>query len=572
MVAILGPSGAGKTTLLNILSGRVTVGEIYGDIRVNNEVRPPYWKRIVAYKSFNQLRDFRYVEQDDHLYGHLTVKETVVFNAMLRLPEELSRKEKVENTDRILKIFGLYAVRNSRIGDSENRGISGGERKRVSIGNELVADPRVVFLDEPTSGLDSFTALSICRSIKQYAERDQKTVLMTIHQPRLNLLRLFNNILVLSQGKTVFFGTVDEALAHFDRLGYRCPQQDNPADFFLDIATVSNKTPEEQQESQARVTALVAAWSARAEEPLHSRIERERPVSRRYPVNAVAQFFLLLNRNFKLIFRDYQNLLGELITTLVIALLLAFIFFQLAGNFGGVQGRIGLLFFICVNTTFTIVTPLLPLFALDRSIIRKERYASTYRLSAAYFARFISLLPSRLFLFTIFSFIVYYISGLRTDGFIHFFIFWVIIMDLVFTATTLGMLIAASVPTVELGQIIGALIIVIFLLFAGNLANAHNVTWILRWIQYTSPVFYGFESLIQNELHGQTFDGVSGDSYLNQYNLNQLPIVATGLALFGIGCVFFALGYVALFFSTRPKIKLDTKPAPPPPRAIPSGS
>ena len=138
-------------------------------------------------------------------------------------------------------------MQNSLIGSAEKRGISGGERKRVSICNELVADPRLIFMDEPTSGLDSFTALTICEALKEYVERDRETILMTIHQPRLNLLRLFSAIIILSQGKVVFFGSVDEALDHFASLGYHCPEGENPADYFLDLATVSNKSPEEHE-------------------------------------------------------------------------------------------------------------------------------------------------------------------------------------------------------------------------------------------------------------------------------------------------------------------------------------
>jgi ABC-type multidrug transport system permease subunit len=249
-------------------------------------------------------------------------------------------------------------------------------------------------------------------------------------------------------------------------------------------------------------------------------------------------------------------------------LLLAFIFFQLSDNFGGIQGRIGLLFFITVNIVFSVVNPLLPVFVLDRSIMKKERYASTYRLSMAYLARFISLLPSRLLLYTIFAFIVYYIAGLRTDGFQHFIIFWAVLMDVVLAAITLGLLIAASVPTVQLGQIVGTLVIVTFLLFAGNLANASSVTWILRWIQYRSIIFYTYEALIQNELAGQTFDGASGDSYLEQYNLSQLPIVACAMAVLGLASIFFVAGYVALRTSTKPRIKLAARPAPPPPLGV----
>ena len=366
------------------------------------------------------------------------MKETVTFNALLRLPKDKSREEKLVQVDRVLSIFGLSDVQNSMIGSAEKRGISGGERKRVSICNELVSSPRLIFMDEPTSKLDSFTALTICEALKEYVERGRETILMTIHQPRLNLLRLFSAIIILSQGKIVFFGSV-----------------------------------------------------------------------------------------------------------------------------------ITLLFFTTVTLAFSIVVPLLPIFVLDRVIMKKERYASTYRLSMAYLARFLSLLPSRLFLSTIFAFIVYYIIGLRTDGFQYFIIFWAVLMDLVLASITLGLLIAASVSTVQLGEMIGSLIIVISLLFAGNFTDTNNPTWILRWIQYISIVFYSYEALIQNELAGRTFNGVTGDSILKQYTLAQLPIVACAMALLGLGLVFLFFGYIALRISTKPKIRLDTKPAPPPPLNTP---
>ena len=162
-----------------------------------------------------------------------------------------------------------------------------------------------------------------------------------------------------------------------------------------------------------------------------------------------------------------------------------------------------------------------------------------------------------------FAFIVYYIAGLRTDGFQYFLIFWAILMDLIFASVSLGLLIAASVSTVQLGQIIGAFVILVALLYSGNLANARNITWILRWLQYTSIVFYSYEAFIQNELHGRTFDGVSGDFYLNQYDLNQIPIVGCAMALLGLGVLFLLLGYVALGLSTKPKLLLHIEPAPP---------
>lgn len=175
VVAILGGSGAGKTSLLNTLAGRLAdEGVIKGNILVNGSERvPATWNITCAY-----------VEQDDLMYTNLTVYETIRYAAILRLPSSISLQDKLKRVDDIILQLGLANCRDSRIGNASSRGISGGERKRVSIGIELVTDPSILFLDEPTSGLDAFNALKIITTIKELAVKQGKVVLMTIHQPR----------------------------------------------------------------------------------------------------------------------------------------------------------------------------------------------------------------------------------------------------------------------------------------------------------------------------------------------------------------------------------------------------
>lgn len=513
----------------------------------------------------------RYVEQEDTLYAELSVEETILFNAKMKLKKNDVERQRAVN--RIIDQFGLYDVRHSHIGDAETRGISGGERKRVSIAEQLVSDPRVVFLDEPTSGLDAFTAMSLCESIKRYASEDQKTVLLTIHQPRLNTLKKFNKILLLAEGYVVFFGSVDEAIEHFARLGYPCPNMENPADYFIDLLTVNRESAEQQTISKARIKSLIAARQTSTipsvEVPIYN------PKSKYVRGHAV-QFGLLLQRNFRITFRDWQQLLTETIAIMFVGVLISFVFFQLPLTFVGARSRIGLLFFIVVNMMFVIVNNLEAIFALDRQIIIKERYGNTYRLTMAYLARFLSLLPIKLVVFTVYAFMIYYITGLsRGYGFDNFIVFWAILMALVFAALSLGFAIASFATTVKQAQIIGTIVIVIFLLFGGNLAVAGGVTWILRWIQYTSPIFYAYDGLSQNSLNGIQFNNtnpvsgpiglLNGKSYLKQISLAQLPVVADGLAVLGLGIVYFVLGYFLLYWRTMPHMIIKTKQPPPPP-------
>jgi ABC-type multidrug transport system ATPase subunit len=135
-VAILGGSGAGKSSLLNCISGRLSSGKVFGQVHLNGKDRDSHkWKKTVSY-----------VEQDDLLFTNLTVHETFMYSARLRLPSSVSTEEKTKIVDRIIQQLGLQGCKDTRIGDRDNRGISGGERKRVSIGIELVTDPKVIFL------------------------------------------------------------------------------------------------------------------------------------------------------------------------------------------------------------------------------------------------------------------------------------------------------------------------------------------------------------------------------------------------------------------------------------------
>lgn len=433
---------------------------------------------------------------------------------------------------------------------------------RVAI--ELVSDPGLVFLDEPTSGLDAFTAQTIADKITELAAFERRTVLLTIHQPRSQILEQFSKIILISKGNILFFGTLEDAVTHFSRLGYECPQHENPADFFLDLITVDRRSEKLEKDSTERVDKLIKAWH---ENVTLETIEGSNMTSGEasesstdgdfgYQVNVFAETGYLLQRYVRVQFRDVQTIFGQIIQTLIVSLLLSFVFFQLSDNFGSIQSRIGLLFFIPINQMFVIIIPLIDSFTKDREIILRERYSSTYRIASAYMAKFMSLLPMQLILTTIFCFMIYYITGLRTDGFQYFLIFYGFNLLLALCAITLGLFVAASVPSSAVGQIVGPLVVVVFLIFGGALANSNEITWILRWIQYLSPIFYCYTALIQNELGGRQFGEVSGDEYLDMYSSNTVSEVWCMGAMLILAAAFFIGGLLAIRITTRPKTML----------------
>lgn len=223
MLAMLGPSGSGKTTLLTALGGRLG-GKLSGSITYNG-------------KPFNKVvkRSMGFVTQDDVLYPHLTVTETLVFTALLRLPNSLTREEKEVHAKIVMDQLGLTKCKDSIIGGPFLRGVSGGERKRVSIGQEMLINPSLLFLDEPTSGLDSTTAQSVVSTLWELAGGG-RTVVMTIHQPSSRLFYMFHKILLLSDGQPLYFGKGSQALDYFSSIGHAPSVAMNPSEFLIDLA------------------------------------------------------------------------------------------------------------------------------------------------------------------------------------------------------------------------------------------------------------------------------------------------------------------------------------------------
>ena len=222
MVALVGASGAGKSTLLDILAQRKSTGSITGEI---------------TYNGSTVMKSFAYVMQDSAHIGILTVKETLYYAAELRLSQQMSKREKGERVQKLIDMLGLAKVANSVLGTSNVRGISGGQLKRVSIGVEIVHLPNLMFLDEPTTGLDSSTSGEVMSAVRNLANQN-RTVLCTIHQPSGDTYSLFDTLLLLAQGKVIYFGPALEIVNYFQQspFGFQCKQGANPADFLIAVA------------------------------------------------------------------------------------------------------------------------------------------------------------------------------------------------------------------------------------------------------------------------------------------------------------------------------------------------
>ncbi|KAK6156349.1 hypothetical protein DH2020_010597 [Rehmannia glutinosa] len=225
ITALMGPSGAGKTTLLSALAGKTIGCSITGLVLINGKA-----ESISSYKKI-----VGFVPQDDVVHGNLTVEENIWFSANCRLSADLPKADKVLVVERVIQSLGLQPVRDSLVGTVEKRGISGGQRKRVNVGLELVMEPSLLFLDEPTSGLDSSSSQLLLRALKREA-LEGVNICMVVHQPSYSLFKMFDDLILLAKGGlTVYHGAVGDVEDYFAHLDINVPERINPPDYFIDV-------------------------------------------------------------------------------------------------------------------------------------------------------------------------------------------------------------------------------------------------------------------------------------------------------------------------------------------------
>ncbi|XP_052195712.1 LOW QUALITY PROTEIN: ABC transporter G family member STR2-like [Diospyros lotus] len=223
ITAVMGPSGAGKSTFLDGLAGRIASGSLKGRVSLDGaEMSPSLIKRTSAY-----------IMQDDRLFPMLTVYETLMFAADFRLGP-ISSSDKKQRVDKLIEQLGLSSSRNTYIGDEGARGVSGGERRRVSIGVDIIHGPSLLFLDEPTSGLDSTSAHSVIEKVHDIA-RSGSTVILTIHQPSSRIQLLLDHLIILARGQLMYQGSPKDVALHLGRLGRKVPKGENPIEFLIDV-------------------------------------------------------------------------------------------------------------------------------------------------------------------------------------------------------------------------------------------------------------------------------------------------------------------------------------------------
>ncbi|XP_049789514.1 ATP-binding cassette sub-family G member 4 [Schistocerca nitens] len=502
LAAVLGASGAGKTSLLNILSGFRTTG-VTGRVTVNGRMRP--WS------------DFRriscYITQEFTMLDNLTVHESLELAARLKLGPGCDRNLVVNY---ILRLMNLQDSLNTRV-----KNLSGGEKKRLSIGVELVTNPPIMFFDEPTSGLDSISSVQMISHLKSLAGGG-RTVICVVHQPSSRLFQMFDDLLIMSDGQCIYNGFISNMIETFEAAGFHYPMYYNPADFALEVAckergqtienlvnfyvqkNFSNETHEEKdvmelhdakEETVNEETRMISNGEANHDSTAQNMAAvRKWYCSSPYPISRWRQFAILLQRSMRCTFRDTHLAYIRFITHVVVGLLLGTLYYGIGNDAAKVESNVACLFFFIMFLFFSNAVPTVHAFPLEASVFLREHLNNWYCLTSYYFAKLLSDIPLQVLCPTCFVVIAYFMTGQPYDH-QRLYMFLLVCMLMTMIAQTLG-LVAGAICNIQLGTFILAAVTIPMFLFSGFFMRLDDIPSYFVPLTYLSLFRYGFEAIV----------------------------------------------------------------------------
>ncbi|XP_052356929.1 broad substrate specificity ATP-binding cassette transporter ABCG2b isoform X1 [Oncorhynchus keta] len=572
MNAIMGPTGSGKTSLLDVIAGRKDpAGLKFGQVLIDGKMVDSDLRLISAY-----------VVQDDILMGTLSVRENLLFSVNLRLdPQHYSTADKQQRVDSIIEDLGLQDCAHTKIGTEFLRGVSGGERKRCSIGMELITSPRLLFLDEPTTGLDSNTANHIINLLHRLS-RSGKTIVFSIHQPRYSIFSRFDHLTLMHRGELVYAGAAGKALSYFTDLGYHCEPFNNPSDFFLDVTNgeaqstldiTSFNYDDKENCDNSNLLAVSYRQSTQyqrvVEELDHLTQGLEGGVGGQgqkadYVTSFWYQMRIVGGRMVVNSLRNPQTSYAQLALNIFFALLVGLIYYQIPLTLPeALQNRMGAFFFLIINMVFGNLSAV-ELFINERALFIHENSSGYYRTSVYFLSKiFADLIPNRIVPILIFSAIAYYMMGMNHTAITYYmmglkpaftaFLLFTLTMSLVsLAAVSLAFLVSASVSSFAMANVLIALPFVFMMVFGGFLVNLNSMLSWLSWLKWISIFRYGLEAVTINEFKGQIFYSnttiLPGEVYLETQGLDYSTwgFWQNHVALSGIITVCMVLAYIQL--------------------------
>ncbi|CAH0560073.1 unnamed protein product [Brassicogethes aeneus] len=530
----MGPSGAGKSTLLNILTGYKTEG-MQGQILMNNNER-----------DLSQFRKLSaYIMQDNQLHANLTVSEAMEVAAKLKIGDKTLEQREAIIAD-ILDTLGLLEHRRTM-----TSGLSGGQKKRLSIALELVSNPPIMFFDEPTSGLDSSSCFQCISLLKELA-RGGRTIICTIHQPSARLFEMFDHLYTLADGQCVYQGSTRQLVPFLGSLGLQCPSYHNPASYIIEVAcgeygehtrtlvnaieNGKNDIVNDQPFPEFKMTDGLNNADAYTNENLDSVIantlakgspnainmnnlynEKESNVQNnvaisvekddkinaetpfldssvqqpRYGTSELQQFFIILRRALLFSRRDWTLMYLRLFAHILVGFLIGALYFKIGNDGAKVLSNLGFLFFNMLFLMYTSMTITILSFPLEMPVLLKESFNRWYSLRSYYLAITISDMPFQAIFCVIYVTIVYLMTS-QPSEWSRYGMFLLACLLVSFVAQSVGLVVGAAM-NVQNGVFLAPVMSVPFLLFSGFFVSFDAIPIYLRWITYLSYIRYGFE-------------------------------------------------------------------------------
>ncbi|KAM0723909.1 hypothetical protein Q7P37_000899 [Cladosporium fusiforme] len=505
LLALMGPSGSGKSTLLNVLAHRTAAlnASVKAAIYINGSpANPKTFRRISAY-----------VEQEDALVGSLTVRETLNFAARLSLPKHVSKLERIQRIESLLTAFGLQGQSNNLIGTPIRKGISGGQKRRVSVAAQLITSPKLLFLDEPTSGLDSAASFEVISFVKDIAKKHNLIVIASIHQPSTSTFAMFDKLLLLSQGGTAYSGPVSEVQPYFDSCGFPIPLYMNPAEFIIDF--VNTDFARDRSEVDQQLNMVHSSWhksrlasatvteltDEMARNSMDAQLE---PDYKEETAGTLEIPLALIHRSFIKSYRDIIAYGIRIAMYMGLAIMMGTVWLRLSPTQGNIQSFINAIFFGGAFMSFMAVA-YIPAYLEDRALFMKERANGLYGPTSFIIANFITGIPY-LFLITIlFSVVAYWLSNFRPTA--QAFFTWVmwLFLDLL-AAESLVVLISSLVPIFVVALAATAFANGLWMCTGGFLVPPQTLNpfwrYVFHYIDYQSYVFQG---MMVNEFGSRNF-------------------------------------------------------------------
>jgi ATP-binding cassette subfamily G (WHITE) protein 2 len=556
-----------KSTLLNTLAYRLDSNtKLEGELRLNGS---PYGRT-----DLKQLAG--YVMQDDLLNGNLTVWETIMYTAELRLPAKMPKEQKYLRARQVLRQVGLLHVTNVIVGDPTKKGISGGERKRLCVAQELITSPRLLFLDEPTSGLDSSTALALMNLLRRLSRNKERpcTVICSVHQPQYKIFRLLDAVILMKKGNILYQGATAQAVARFEELNLHCPKYTNPADYIMDLVTIKDDEDNSSFTHLPPKAAELLTSDANGETELDRILIKEQLLQKESIDLSLGsktngevlskaktemsratwadQFRILCRRTFQEQLRLRNLIFYSILQSVVMAVLIGTAFLQIGTNQSSFAKRSPSLFFCCINQGMFGALMLINSFPAERLLSLRERQAGTYQVGAYFVAK---QLVETLFLIPtpiLFSPVVYFLIGYQYEAG-KFFIFMAFMVLCTLAATSIALAISAVCRTVTLSVTVLPFVLEIMRLFGAFFLSPKISPSYFSWLDALSYVKYAYVGVSLNEMNGlklkctaaELKNGVcpitSGDYSINLLGLDFMPVHTI------TGCAFVLVAYILFF-------------------------